>query len=71
MYVDKPIRKNVATVLEGVSKRKKVVPNFVWREGVIAKYNSGEKLANYRIENPDSGMKWVFKGSKYPDVTLH
>ena len=22
----------------------------------------GEKLANYRIENPDSGMKTVFKG---------
>ena len=48
MYVDKPTRKNAATVLEGVSKRKKVVLNFVQREEVIAKYNSGfsvDKLA--------------------------
>ena len=93
MYAVKPPRKNAAVATNNITKRKRVVLNFIQREELIGKYKSGfsveklaldydisrstvfqtiktgsERLVKYRLDNPDSEMKSVFKGSKYPDV---
>ena len=48
MYAVKPPRKNAAVATNNITKRKRVVLNFIQREELIGKYKSGfsvEKLA--------------------------
>ena len=63
MYAVKPTRKNAAVATNNITKRKRVLLNFIQREELIGKYKSGFSVEKYVLDNEIS-RSTVFKTIK-------